>query len=108
MAPSATSGVPFISQGASADPIFGTAVVAGGGTGATSFSDNNSVVLTGATGTSALVSLTTGASGKVLTSNGAGVAPSWETNAGGNVSGPGSSTDRAISHLEWNGRQYPL
>lgn len=34
VAPSATSGVPVISQGAAADPTFGTAVVAGGGTGA--------------------------------------------------------------------------
>lgn len=33
VAPSATSGVPLISQGAAADPAFGTAVVAGGGTG---------------------------------------------------------------------------
>lgn len=35
VAPSATSGVPLISQGSSSDPTFGTAVVAGGGTGAT-------------------------------------------------------------------------
>src|ERR1700727_3240391 len=34
--PSATSGVPVISQGSSSDPIFGTVVVAGGGTGVTS------------------------------------------------------------------------
>src|SRR5690606_10395316 len=34
VAPSATSGVPVISQGSSANPTFGTAVVAGGGTGA--------------------------------------------------------------------------
>lgn len=36
VATSATVGVPLISQGASADPIFGTALVAGGGTGVTS------------------------------------------------------------------------
>lgn len=36
VAPSATSGVPLISQGAASQPIFGTAVVAGGGTGVTS------------------------------------------------------------------------
>jgi hypothetical protein len=34
VAPSATSGVAMISQGAAADPTFGTVVVAGGGTGA--------------------------------------------------------------------------
>ena len=43
VAPSATSGVPFISQGAAADPAFGTAVVAGGGTGSTSFNINGAV-----------------------------------------------------------------
>jgi len=31
--PSSTSGVPLISQGASSQPVFGTVVVAGGGTG---------------------------------------------------------------------------
>jgi len=47
--PSATSGVPLISQGASSDPTYGTAVVAGGGTGATTLTG----VLTG-NGTSAV------------------------------------------------------
>ena len=37
VAPNATSGVPLISQGSSAQPIFCTAVVAGGGTGVASF-----------------------------------------------------------------------
>jgi len=36
-----------------------------------------------------------GSSGQVLTSNGAGV-PTWTTNAGGDVTGPASSTDNAI------------
>ncbi len=36
VAPSATSGVALISQGAASDPAFGTVVVAGGGTGLTS------------------------------------------------------------------------
>ena len=36
VAPSATIGVPLISQGASANPIYGTALVVGGGTGVTS------------------------------------------------------------------------
>lgn len=53
VAPSATSGVPLISQGSSAQPIFGTAVVAGGGTGATSLTG---VVL--GNGTSAMTALT--------------------------------------------------
>src|SRR5579864_6467667 len=36
LAPSATAGVPLISNGAGVDPSFGTAVVGGGGTGDTS------------------------------------------------------------------------
>jgi len=36
VAPSATSGIPLVSQGAAANPAFSTAVVAGGGTGVTS------------------------------------------------------------------------
>lgn len=36
VAPSATTGVPLISQGAASQPVFGTAAIAGGGTGVTS------------------------------------------------------------------------
>lgn len=56
VAPSATSGVPLISQGSSSQPAFGTALVAGGGTAATSF-NTNGVVVTGSTSTTALSSL---------------------------------------------------
>lgn len=41
----------------------------------------------------------TGSVGQVLTSNGSGVAPTFQS-ASGNVSGPGSSTNRAIA--TWN------
>jgi len=44
VAPSATSGVPLISQGASSDPVFGTAAIAGGGTNATSMSTSTGIV----------------------------------------------------------------
>lgn len=57
VAPSATAGVPLVSQGAAADPAFGTAVVAGGGTGATSFNING-VVISNTTTTGALSALT--------------------------------------------------
>lgn len=57
IAPSATSGVPFISQGAASNPTFGTALVAGGGTAATSF-NTTGVVISGATGTTALSAVT--------------------------------------------------
>ena len=61
VAPSATSGVPLISQGSSANPAYGTAVVAGGGTGSVTF-NTYGVVTTGATSTTALssVSLSSG------------------------------------------------
>lgn len=53
VAPSATSGIAVISQGASSQPIFGTVVVAGGGTGAVTLTG----VLTG-NGTSAVTAST--------------------------------------------------
>lgn len=61
VAPSATSGVPLISQGAAADPVFGTAVVAGGGTGAVTLTG----VLTG-NGTSAVTASTVTQHGVLL------------------------------------------
>lgn len=61
--PNAASGIPLISQGVSADPIFGTAVVAGGGTGATTLLNHG--VLVGA-GTGAVSGLTVGTTGQVL------------------------------------------
>ena len=39
-----TSGIPLIGQGGAADPVFGTAVVAGGGTGATTFTTHGILV----------------------------------------------------------------
>jgi len=83
VAPSATSGVPLISQGSSSDPAFGTAVVAGGGTGATSFTAYG-VLTGGTTTTGAVQSLAAlGASGTVLTSNGASALPSFQAVASG-------------------------
>lgn len=61
VAPSATSGVALISQGAAADPAYGTVVVAGGGTGATTLTG----VLTG-NGTSAVTANTVTQHGVVL------------------------------------------
>ncbi len=84
VAPSATSGVPLISQGSSADPVFGTAVVAGGGTGATSFTAY-APICGGTTTTGALQSAATGiaTSGFVLTSNGNAALPSFQAAASG-------------------------
>jgi|ERR1700690_475048 len=79
VAPSATSGVPLISQGASSDPAFGTAVVAGGGTGATSFTAY-APIAGGTTTTGALQSAASGigTSGFVFTSTGASSLPSFQ------------------------------
>lgn len=43
VAPSATSGVPLVSNGSSSDPSFSTALIAGGGTASTSFNINGAV-----------------------------------------------------------------
>lgn len=85
VAPSATSGVPVISQGAAADPTFGTAVVAGGGTGSVSFNANG-VVISNTTTTGALSSLTLTNGQMVIGST--GVSP---------VAGTITSTDSSIT-----------
>ena len=77
VAPSSTVGVPMISNGSSANPSFGTAVVAGGGTGNTTFTAY-SVILAGTTATGAMQNVSgLGTSGQVLTSAGAGAVPVW-------------------------------
>ena len=82
LAPSATSGVPLISQGSSSDPTFGTAVVAGGGTGNTTFTAY-SLICAGTTATGAFQNVSgLGTSGFVLTSSGAGALPVWSANPG--------------------------
>ena len=78
VAPSATSGVPFISQGSSADSAYGTAVVAGGGTGRAT-QTAYAVLCGGTTTTAAQQSVASvGTSGQVLTSNGAAALPTFQ------------------------------
>lgn len=60
VAPSSTSGVPLISQGSSSNPAFGTAVVAGGGTGATSLTSHSLLLGNGTSAISALGAATNG------------------------------------------------
>jgi C1q domain len=88
VAPSATSGVPLISQGSSSQPAFGTAVVAGGGTGDTSFTAY-APICGGTTTTGVLQSASTGisTSGYVLTSTGSSSLPTFQA-----VSASGSVT----------------
>lgn len=89
VAPSATSGVPLISQGAAADPAFGTAVVAGGGTGQVTLTNHG--VLVGA-GTTAITQLSVGTNGQLLTgSTGADPVFATPTSTGGTfTTGAGS------------------
>lgn len=83
IAASATSGQPLVSAGAAATPIYGTAVVAGGGTGRTSHTAY-SVICGGTTTTAAQQSVVSvGTSGQVLTSNGAGALPSFQASGAG-------------------------
>ena len=79
IAPSSTSGIPLISNGVAAQPSFGTAVVAGGGTGETSFTSYAPIV-GGTTGTGALQSASTGQSNVnyVFTSTGSSSVPTWQ------------------------------
>ncbi len=101
VAPSATSGIPLVSAGAAADPAFGTAVVAGGGTGLTSLTPY--AVLAGGTGATTVVQQVSGLgnSGQVLTSNGAASLPTWQTNANLNL------TTVAIKVFTGNGTYTP-
>lgn len=85
VSPSATSGIPYVSGGSSANPSFTTAVVAGGGTGQTSFTAY-APILAGATSTTALAQATANlnTAGYVLTANGSG-APTFQAAAGGGI-----------------------
>ncbi len=76
VAPSATAGIPLVSNGSSADPSFTTAVVAGGGTGQTTFPAHS--ILIGAV-TSPIGSLSPGATGTLVRSTGASSDPGYTT-----------------------------
>jgi len=79
VAPSATSGIPYISNGVAADPSFGTAVVAGGGTGQTSLTIHDLLI---GNGTSPVTLLAPSATvGALLLSAGAASDPAYATAA---------------------------
>lgn len=89
LAPSATSGVPLVSQGSSSDPAYSTAVVAGGGSGRTS-ATAYAVICGGTTSTAAHQSVAAlGSSGDVFTSNGAGALPTFQTPSASSASALG-------------------
>lgn len=81
LAPSATSGVPLISQGSSADPAYGTAVVAGGGTGITTTTAYG-LIAGGTTATGAFQNAGTGTSGQLYVSGGNAALGTWTDSSG--------------------------
>jgi hypothetical protein len=81
--PNATSGIPLISKGSSADPDYGTAIVAGGGTGVTTIGAHGAMI---GQGTSPVTTVAPGASGNVLQSDGT----DWIS--GASVGGPPTGT----------------
>lgn len=83
VAPGATSGVPLISQGAASQPIFGTALIAGGGTASTSF-NTTGVVISGATSTTALAAVTL-TDGQLAIGSSAGNPAAATLTAGANI-----------------------
>lgn len=110
IAPSATSGVPLVSQGSSANPAFSTAVVAGGGTGNTTFTAY-SVICAGTTSTGTFQNVVgVGTSGQVLTSNGPAALPTWQPAGSGGIAtidgDTGSITGTStVSFVSVNGSQ---
>jgi len=76
--------------------VSGVLPIANGGTNATATPTAGAVAY--GTGT-AYAFTASGSAGQVLTSAGAGV-PIWATNAGGDVTGPASSTDNAIARFD--------
>jgi len=88
----AAAGLPLLSQGVSADPSYGVLAVPAGGTANSSFAAFTPII-GGTTATGALQSVASlGVSGQVLTSNGAGVAPTFQAAGSGVLQVPGGGT----------------
>lgn len=77
LAPSATSGVAVISQGSSADPVYGTVVVAGGGTGLATLTQYYTLVGAGTSNVSLIAPSAT--AGIPYVSGGSAANPSFTT-----------------------------
>jgi hypothetical protein len=87
LSPSATLGVPLVTQGSNTNPAYTTCVVGGGGTGLTTMTAY-AVLCAGTTSTGAFQSLSsTGLSGQPLISAGAGALPAF-----GTITVPGGGT----------------
>lgn len=101
VAPSATAGVAFVSSGVGVDPAFNTVVVAGGGTGATTFTANGILLGNGTTAVTASAALTNGQ----LLIGSTGVAPVPASITGGTgitiTPGAGSITISSTGGFTW-------
>lgn len=87
-----TAGLPLLTQGASADPTWGVLAVPAGGTAKTSFVEYTPIC-GGTTTTGALQSVASiGSAGDVLTSNGAGLLPTFQAPGGGTLTVPSGGT----------------
>jgi len=83
ISPTASIGIPLVSNGVSANPSFSTAEVVGGGTGLVSTAPY-AVLAGGTSSTNPLQQVSgLGTSGQVLTSNGAAMLPTWQAGGGG-------------------------
>lgn len=96
-----TAGLPLLTQGAGADPLYAVLAVPAGGTDKTSFTAY-APILGGTTATGALQSVAAlGAAGTVLTSNGAGAAATFQAPFSGVVPVPNGGTgDTTVAAYE--------
>lgn len=89
LAPSATSGIPLVSQGSSADPAYTTAAAVGGGTGISTYATGDTIYASAANALSKLTgNITT--TKQYLSQTGSGAAsaaPAWATIAGADITG---------------------
>lgn len=77
LAPSATTGIAVVSQGAAADPAFSTVVVAGGGTGQVTLTAHSVLIGNGTSGITQVGPVAS--TGAILASNGVGSDPGFTT-----------------------------
>jgi hypothetical protein len=91
-----TSGGPVTSSGTIT--LGGTLAVANGGTGQTSYTDGQLLIGNSTGNTLSKATLTAGAG--ISITNGAGAITITASGGGGNVTGPGSSTDNAIARYD--------
>jgi len=94
LASTGTTGQALVSAGAGVAPAYGVLPIAGGGTNATSMANTDGVVYYDGT---RLVTTAVGTATQVLTSNGAGVAPTFQAAGGSGVTSITGNTGGALT-----------